>query len=316
MTAPRTGASVADTENIGTLARTTCGWAKAGLVRDDVRRYWRDVHSPAISRRLGTYTYRHTHYLPVTASAFDDLAGVELVPPADAQLHWQSDMVYRDDDAVAVFFGSPADPRVTALMLNDIEMIVGQSTTYRSVGTNLHTFADVTDDPTPAGPPATPRFHVYFREQPGVSEDDFRAAVTALAQRWSTVDGVLRVRVNLFDKPDMEAERKAGYPVKTHPFELQYQAYMDLLVADESVGAQLLGAADGIDHVSVFSAVHAYPVHAIYTFVYAGTPTIAALRGYPAHELIQSFGATHQTDDLILEWMYGSVVNGLEQTHE
>jgi hypothetical protein len=301
-------ADIAATENVGTIARTTCGWPREGLVREEVRRYWRDVHSPAISRRLGTYLYRHCHYDPVRSDLFEPVEGVDAEPPSDLQLQWQSDMVYRDQAGVDAFFGSPADPRVTALILGDIEMIVGQSTTYRTVDDNLRTYVDRTGDPVPVGPPATPRYHVYFRERR--SEEELRTAVSALARRWSDVEGVTRVRVNLFDKPDMEAEKKAGYPVKTHPVERQYQAYMDLILEDDAVAKDLLG---GVDHSAVLSAVHAFPVAAAYTFVYAGVPTLSALRGYPAQELITRFGATHQSDELLLAWMYGDAVAGLER---
>ena len=47
--------TLTDVENRAGLARITCGWKKADLPLEWVRRYWRDVHSPAITRRAGIF---------------------------------------------------------------------------------------------------------------------------------------------------------------------------------------------------------------------------------------------------------------------
>ena len=102
----------------------------------------------------------------------------------------------------------------------------------------------------------------------------------------------------------MEAERRAGYPIKTHPPERQYQAWIDLAIADENVAATLF--ASDVDHAGAFRAVHAYPVPAVYTFNYAGHPTLSAVRGYMTVQAIRALGAEHQKDAGLLEWMYGA----------
>jgi hypothetical protein len=287
-------------ENRGRLSRTTCGWPKPEHDRHAVRKYWRDVHSPAISRRAGIWQYRHTPFDPVRPDLFS-ADGIEFEAPADSQIQWQSDVVYLGDEELAQFVGSPRDPAVTAQLLADIELLVDKSTTYKSVGDNLHTYVDRTGDATPQGPPASPRFGVFFRSR--AKEDEFRAGMRGLAGRWAAAEGVLRLRLNLFDVPDMEAERKAGYPVKTHPLELQYQAWIDLVLEEEE-------AARSLEFPDVVSTVHAYPVPMIYTFVFAGRPTIPGLRGYAAWESIVAFGAENQKDERLLEWMYGSIVHG------
>lgn len=288
-------------ENRAQLSRTTCGWPNREHDREAVRRYWRDVHSPAISRRAGIYQYRHTPFDPVREDLFPPQLGIERAAPADAQIQWQSDVVYLDDDGLAAFVRSPADPDVVKQLLGDIEMLVDKSTTYKSVGDNLHTYVDRTGDPTPQGAPPSPRFGVFFR--PRAEEAEFREGMRSLAERWSASEGVLRLRMNLFDVPDMEAERRAGYPVKTHPLELQYQAWIDLVLENER-------AARGLALADVISTVHAYPVPMIYTFVWNGRPTIPGLRGYAAWESIQAFDARNQRDERLLEWMYGPVVRG------
>lgn len=294
-----------ETENRARLSRTTCGWPKAEHDRLAVRRYWRDVHSPAISRRAGIDWYRHNPYDPVREDLLAPVGGISLSCPPHEQIQWQSDVVYRDAAGLAEFLFSPADPEVTALLLGDIELLVDRSTTYRAVDDNLHTYVDRTGDPAPQGTPAHPRFGIYVRSRS--EQSSFRECMRGLSERWTQRPDVLRLRLNLFDVPDMEAERKAGYPVKTHPLELQYQAWIDLVIADEASARTLLTDAADLELDRHLAAVHAYPVPAYYTFVYDGAPTIAGLRGVAAHEAIAAFGARHQTDGRLLEWMYGPV---------
>lgn len=300
--------ALADAENLASLARTTCGWRKPGLPLEVVRRYWRDVHSPAIARRAGVFQYRHSPFDPVRQDLFDPVEGIEHACPPEEQLQWQSDVVYVDNAGLDAFFQSPGSDHVKRQLLADIELIVDKSTTYKAVGDNLHTYVDATGDPTPQGPPPSPRFGIFFRQRS--SEPEFRQALRALAGRWSQTAGVLRLRMNVFDRPDMEAEKRAGYPVKTHPEHQQYQAWIDLVVEDEHVAKPLLAAGDPREYAAVFSAVHAYPVPAIYTFVYQGRPTLVGLRGYAAYDAIAGLGGTNQTDPELLEWMYGPVIHG------
>ena len=296
--------TLSDIENRAGLARITCGWKKAELPLSRVRRYWRDVHSPAISRRAGIYDYRHYQYDEVDPELFGAVGGVELECPAGEQLMWNSDVRYANEAGLAAFDATPP-PEVKPHLLGDIELIVHRSTTYRAVGSNARTFVDRTGDATPQGPPATPAYALFMRRR--ADEGPFRECVAALARRWSEFDGVLRVRMSLFEVPDMEAERKAGYPIKTHPVEQQYQATVEIVLSGRGVGRELLGARAGVDWAGAIRTIHAYPVAACYTSVYAGRPTLVGLRGYAAHQAIRALGAENQTEPGLLEWMYGAV---------
>ncbi len=290
-----------DTENRAGIARITCGWKKPELPLDAVRRYWRDVHSPAISRRDGLWEYRHYQFDAVDADLFGALPGIDTACPPHQQLMWTSDVRYENDAALAAFGVSP-DNTVKAHLLADIDLLVDQSTTYKSVGDRAVTLVDRTGDPTPQGPPRMPSFGVFLRQR-GDDEAAFHDRVRALAARWAEADGVLRVRLSLFEAPDMEAEKKAGYPIKTHPKELQYQAWIDLVLSDPARARGLLGP----DDAAAIATLHAYPVAALYTSVWGGRPTIVGLRGYPAFDAIRSFDAVGQREPALLEWMYGPV---------
>ncbi len=299
-------------ENRSTLSRITCGWKKPHLPLESVRRYWRDVHSPAISRREGLYEYRHEQFDAVRDDLFAPARTIDYRCPPTEQLMWLSDVRYFDDAGLAAFGASP-NPTVRSHLLADIDILVDKSTTYRAVGRNAWTYKDATDEPTPAGPPAAPTYAVFFRQRaadPGAAARDepaFRDSVKALARQWTGLAGVRRVRLSLFDVPDMEAERKSGYPIKTHPLEQQYQALIDLMV-EEGVDTRTLLASTAADELGAHvAAIHAYPVVALYTFVRGGRPTLIGLRGYPAYQAIREFNATGQLQPALLEWMYGPV---------
>jgi hypothetical protein len=285
-------------ENQARICRVTCGWKRAELSLDAVRPYWRDAHSPAIARRKGIYEYRHYPLDPVRADLFGAVPGIVFACPADEVLMWLSDVRYADQAGLDAFGVDPA-PEVKAKILGDIEMIVHKSTTYLVLGDNARTLRDRTGDPAPAGPANAPTFQVFFRRRG--AEAPFRAAMSALAERWSAAPGVKRVRLSLFETPDMEAERRAGYPVKTHPEHQQYQAWIDLVLENESAAKGLIVAADAAE----ISVAHAYPAPAVYTFNYRGRPTIIGLRGYAALAAIRSLKAEHQKDPVLLSWMFG-----------
>lgn len=293
-------------ENQAGICRVTCGWKKPQLPLDAVRRYWRDVHSPSIARRDGIWDYRHFQYDPVRADLFVEVPGVTQSAPDGEQLMWTSDVRYRDEDALARFGKSPP-AEILPGILGDIDLIVDQSTTYKALGANAVTLKDESGLATPQGSPRHPTFQIFFRQRD--EEEPFRAKMRELAAAWAAAPGVLRVRLSLFEVPDMEAERKAGYPVKTHPVERQYQAWLDLVLAEEKAARSLLRAVAGLgDHVHT---VHTYPVTTLYTFNYAGRPTLAGLRGYPAWEALTGLGGFHQAQPAILEWMYGDVARGV-----
>lgn len=293
-------------ENRAGLARVTCGWKKPELPLAFVRPYWRDAHSPAIARRAGLHEYRHYPLDPIQADLFTPVDGIDLAGKPGEQLMWLSDVRYPDEDGMKAFSATPP-ARELAQILNDINLIVDKSTTYKVIGENGWTFVDK-GIPAPQGPAQAPTFGVFFRQKG--DEVSFRAALRRLAACWADVEGVVRVRMALFEVPDMEAERKAGYPVKTHPVEMQYQAWIDLMVTDIAVARPLLTLDAGIDPGTHFTAIHAYPSPAVYTFNYNGRPTLSGLRGYPAVEAIRNLSAEHQKDLGLLEWMYGPVVQG------
>ena len=79
-------------ENKAGIFRVTCGWRLPHLDLAQVRRFWRDVHSPAIARRAGIYEYRHMQYSPVREGVFAPVEGIGTAVDPAAQLQWMSDV--------------------------------------------------------------------------------------------------------------------------------------------------------------------------------------------------------------------------------
>ena len=290
-----------ETENQARICRITCGWKKPELPLDAVRRYWRDVHSPAIARRPGIWEYRHYQFDAVRP-IFADLPGVDQTCPTDTQLMWLSDVRYADDDALAMFSADP-DPEVRGQLLGDIDLIVDQSTTYKAIDDDAVTLVDRSALIPPQGSPPLPAFGLFFRARG--DEGPFRAAMRDIAARWAAAPGVVRLRLSLLEAPDVSAERAAGYPIKTHPPERQYQAWIDIVLANADV---ILPAAGLTEQVG---ALHAYPIAANYTSNYAGKPTFVGLRGFPAWDALTAIGGYNQAQEPIMRWMFGERAQGV-----
>jgi len=291
-------------ENLAGIARVTCGWKKPHLPLEVVRRYWRDVHSPGIARRPGLYEYRHLQYDAVRSDLFTPIDGVRFDCPDDQQLMWTSDVRYRDQSGVDAF-GAEPPTKTRAHLLGDIDLIVEQSTTYFVLGSNAVTTIDRSGQPAPQGPVPKPTYALFFRQRG--DEAPFRARLQELAQAWAGIEGVVRARLALFEVPDLEAERRAGYPIKTHPVERQYQGWIDLTIESDAVASHLLQGSLGRSVVDEVHTLHVYPVHAVYTSVCRGRPTLVGLRGYPAHRAIEELQALNQKQPALLEWMYGAI---------
>ena len=292
-------------ENRAWLGRVTCGWKKSDLPLEDVLHYWRDVHSPAIARRPGIWEYRHFQFDPVDSRLVAPLDGVSLECPSGEQLMWTSDVRYAGPEELDKFSADP-DPVTRGHLLADIELIVDQSTTYRVVKELGHTFVDRSGISQPQGKPVMPTYSLFFRQRG--DEESFRAHLYEVAEKWAKDPATIRLRLALFEAPDMEAERSSGYPIKTHPPERQYQAWMDLTVSSEGDLAKLAAGADLAREVST---LHVYPVRAVYTSNREGKPTFVGLRGYPALAAMTALGGTNQAHPALLEWMYGPVASGV-----
>jgi hypothetical protein len=306
---------IAAIENRATISRTTAGVYKyhgidpAGM--DLLHRYSRDVHAPAISRRPGIHLYRHFDFGPVRQDLFAPIEGVGYSFPESKRLTGAGHLDYLDERALQAFYDSPDTAEVRKHLLDDIYVLggsPGRTTTYRTTVGNARTYLDLTGNPTPQGPEKLPHYAVFLRRRS--AEGPFREFARQMAVRWSQVPGVLRLRLFLFDVPDMQVESNAGYPIFPAPADEHYEAWMDLIIEDDVVAAQLISGTERVDYRDQLREIHVQPVPVVYTYVWDGRPTEVGLRGYPAYALIEELGAANQREPSLLRWMYGPVADG------
>lgn len=306
---------IAEIENRATISRTTAGVSKYHgtdpAAMDLVHRYTRDVHSPAISRRPGIHIYRHLSFGPIREDLFPRAPGVGYAWPEHKRLTGAGNLDYLDERALQAFYNSPPQADVRKHLLDDISVLggpPGRTTTYRTTAGNAWTYVDLTGKPTPQGPEELPHYGVFLRGREDAAAG-FRELVRGLARRWSETQGVLRVRLHLFEKPDMQVESSAGYPVFPAPADEHYQAWIDLVIEHDGVARRLRLPDDAA--VAGLSEMHVQPVPFVYTYVWDGRPTEVGLRGYPAYALIEQLNARNQREPALLRWLYGPVADGL-----
>ncbi len=279
--------AIANAENRATVSRLTCNRKPDGQDLDQVRHFLRDVHCPCVARRPHIWEYRTIWFDPVVTLDIPALDGVSLDCPADRSLQFMSDVRWLDKDAHARFSTAlPAD--VSAAMVADVHLLVGESTGYDVAGDNGWTFADRTGVASPLGPVSHPTFGIFLRARSDLAA--FHQSMHSMAARWSDAKGVRRVRLNLLDT--------AAAPQERH-----YQAMIDLQLEDGTALSDLVADADA----ETISAIHVHPITHVFTWCREGAPTLAGLRGYAPARAIEAMGAHHQASPHLLGWMYGEI---------
>ena len=79
-------------------------------------------------------------------------------------------------------------------------------------------------------------------------------------------------------------------------------------MTDDAALARLVDAEALADQLT---ALHAYPVRAVYTSNRDGRPTFVGLRGYPAYAALTAIGDYNKAHPTILNWMYGAIADGV-----
>ncbi|MEO1029708.1 MAG: hypothetical protein AAFX02_11710, partial [Pseudomonadota bacterium] len=190
----------------------------------------------------------------------------------------------------------------------DDVIYVGRNTFHKSSLPRSRTFVDTLNDPTPNGPPPSPRFLLALRRKKDVSQADFRTYLAGdLAIKWAAIKDVSRLRLDLFD-PYVETSGSPGGVSHAWDTDKRYDATIDVAVGKAKDLTALI-ASTGIN-ADMVSAVHAYPVREIYTLVYEGKPTLVGLRGYAAMLAIEETNADFQKSSQVLQFTYGPIVNG------
>jgi hypothetical protein len=305
-----------DLENRAPVVRVNCGHSSDKHSLASVRRYQRDVHSPAIARNPGIYEYSHFSFDPIRADLFAPVEGLELDCSVDEQINSVAATLFLNEADHAQSIASPPDD-ARPLLVADVPLIQKWTAPYYAQGPDgARTLVDTTGIAVPQGPPAQPSFGLFLRQKSDAKA--FRECVNQMIQRWSTYSGVRRLRVTLLESNEVkQAAGDYGVKAVTSNHGQPHQAWIELVIDNDHVAKQLVSKEDSQNLRRYVSALHAYPIAERYTYVYAGRPTVVGLRGYAAYQAIQEFHAVNQEDPRLLQWMYGSVVQEgpFETTH-
>ncbi|HEY6455450.1 MAG TPA: hypothetical protein VIY90_09250 [Steroidobacteraceae bacterium] len=294
-------------ENSAPIRRVNCGHSSDKHSLSSVRRYQRDVHSPAIARRPGIYEYRHFSFDSIRPHLFAHADGIELDCRVDEQINSLASVLFANAADHALSLAYPPD-ELRPLLVLDNAMIQKWAAAYDSDGpAAAHTFIDTTGIAVPQGPPARPSFALLLRQRSDVSA--FRECVSSFVQRWAAHANVRRLRLTFIDAAQ-DTKSNGDYAMRNMMAEqkLWHHAWIDLVLDSEHVAMQLLSKEDAKAIRPYVSALHVYPIAERYTYVYAGRPTLVGLRGYAAYQAIEEFHAANEGDPRILRWMYGTVV--------
>jgi hypothetical protein len=176
---------------------------------------------------------------------------------------------------------------------------LGEVITYSSLGGNSATLVDKLGDAAPDGHDDLVRHLLFLRRRADVPADELRRFVTeTLAPAWAGSPEVLKLRRHLFEP--LEATLDHPGVVLYKPPELQYQAAVEVVVADEDALARFAaspaftGTADGL--AAHCEAVHAARVDRCIATKDRGAITPAGVRGVAVADLIRRLGADSQRD--------------------
>jgi hypothetical protein len=304
MTSSETSAAVdvAARENEMTVSVTATGRYRSEIDLELAKRYARDVHGVLDARFPGIGMYRQHQVAsrsPVRSDLFRPIPGIEQERDPTRQLHGVALILFRDQEA----HEATSSSRLLELAREDNLVLTELNFHYiESEPGRGRTYLDRTGwEGTPQGPVEYPTFASFFRRQRNAPREAFDAYMRALAQRWSAHEGVLRVRLDLLSDVESQFEYEPDDLV---------QAWIDLVLADESAAKDLIGPDDGLDHAAHVEGIQAIEISDIFTLVFDEKPTHVGLRGWPAVQTIDEIGAHAQNNPELLELLYGPVVRG------
>ncbi len=296
--------SVVKTENKARVVATFFAWWRTDIPKALAYKYWRDVHAVWAARTPGFYQYRQLHLDNVDPTLLSDLDGIETDLPKEDQPNGMAHIAY----ASTFMANLLRKPFALKQADEDDAYFVSRNTYQRSFLPLSRTIVDKINNPETNGFLKQPRYVLAFKKNIGVSEEDFRNYLANdLCASWRKKDEVQRLRLEVL-APHIDTPISAKGVHHDWDKNKQYQAWIELGVTE---GANLSSFFDhSADFNETISAMHAYPIREIYTIVYGGKPTLVGLRGYPAVEIIEEIGAEFQMSKQVLQFTYGSAING------
>lgn len=260
-----------------------------GVPHDLFEDYWRDVHGPLCARLpgLGYYVQHHV----------DRHRSANLWPLPDGIVPLDTVL----DGLVEIGFANRDDQlrfqRASPLLFSDERNFIGHDVAY-DLPNGSRTLVDRDPDPVPNRTEAGHRVHLHIHG----SGDRFERTMTDLAEALAAQSAIVKVRLHLPEPYHNNAPEPAApevdhrLPGVRKRVALVEVAWTSRLAAEDYLASDAYRPhADALSRHA--SALGAFMVCGIHTFIRDGHLTTAGLRGSRAAELIERLGARNQTLD-------------------
>jgi hypothetical protein len=173
---------------------------------------------------------------------------------------------------------------------------------YSSLGPNSATLVDKLEDGAPDGHDGLLRHLVFLRRRREVPVAELRRFVAdTLAPAYATSPEVLKLRRHLFEEVEVTLDHPGV--VMSKPLDRQYQAALEVVVADEESLARFATSPSWTGTVEKLAAhceaVHAARVDRCIATKYRGAITLAGVRGVAVADIIGRLGALSQRDPAV-----------------
>ncbi len=260
-----------------------------GVPHDLFDAYWRDVHGPLCARLpgLGYYVQQHVDR--------DRSANLWPLPDGVAPI----DTVL--DGIVEIGFATEADQQrfedASPLLFADERNFIGHDVAY-ALPDGSRTLVDRDPDPVPNRAEAGHRIHLHVHG----SGDAFAGAIADLAAALAAQPDIVKVRLHL-PEPYRNSAPEPAAPEVDHqlPRVRKRVALVEIAWTSRLAAEAFLAGEAYRPHADALarhtSALGAFLVGGVYTFIRDGILTPAGLRGSRAAELIERLGARNQTQD-------------------
>lgn len=266
--------------------------AKDGLSPAEFYEYWLNAHVTLPPRFPGIGSV-WLHKTSLAESLWPTVDGVSMHPDEEDTFDGVPEATFPTMDDLQAFVGA------SRVQMEDGINFLSQEIGYAGVGPNSATLRDATD-PAPDGTDSYVRHLVFLRKRPGTSVEDFRAWVDdTLAPGLAASPEVLKLRRHLFEELDITLDHPGV--TMTKPMDRQYQAMVEVVVADQDAFRRFVGAvaykavAGELSRTCV--AVHPARVLRCITTKHNGHITLAGIRGVAVADIIRRVGATSQTHE-------------------
>jgi hypothetical protein len=252
--------------------------AKEGMPLSDFYDYWLNAHVTMPPRFPGISSI-WLHAVSFDSQTWPRLPGVSHRPEPKDEFHGVPEATFPTMDDLAAFQGA------SRVQMEDGINFLSQMIAYCSFGANTATIVDRTGDPAPDGHDTMVRHLLFLRRRPEVPVPELRSFVSdELAPAYAASLDVLKVRRHLFEEVEVTLDHPGVEMSK--PLERQYQAALEVVVADDASLTRLVSSPSWIGTADSVAA-HCE---------YAGDITLAGVRGVAVADVIKRVSANSQLE--------------------